>query len=292
MTPDRSLPLPIRQTVLALLTVLWGAGCASGGGRAAGHPAPPGTESGRALSAVLWVQTSAEYEALARLVYRGARASLAPGLADPTWTAATEQSAVPGLPPAVILDVDETVLDNTPYQARLLEDGSVFGRESWSRWVREAEARAIPGAVEYTRAAADAGVTVFYVTNRDADLETATRENLQALGFPLAADIDPILTRGERETWGSDKSTRRAWIAERYRVLALVGDDLADFVRAEAGIAERRRQTARYADRWGTRWFVLPNPMYGSWERALLAAHPGAAPAAALRAALETRRTP
>ena len=224
------------------------------------------------LSAVLWVQSSAEYEAATAGTYTSASRALELGHADSSWTAATEQDGeYRHLPAAVILDVDETVLDNTPYQARLIEDGDTYGPESWGAWVAEARAPAISGALEFTRGAARAGITVFYVTNRDSALEDATRANLERLGFPLAVQEDVILTRGERPEWGSDKSSRRAHIAQRYRIVLLVGDDLADFVAADrASVSERRALVERFRANWGTRWIVLPNPMYGSWERSLL----------------------
>jgi acid phosphatase len=224
------------------------------------------------LNAVLWVQSSAEYEAAAVGIYAVATRVLELGRADSSWTAATEQEGdYRRLPPAVILDVDETVLDNTPYQARLLEDGELYGPVSWGAWVAEAQAPAIPGALEFTRTAAGTGVTVFYVTNRDSALEDATRANLHRLGFPLAQDTDVILTRGERPEWGSDKSTRRAYVAQSFRIVLLVGDDLNDFVAADrASVAERSDLVGTYRANWGTRWIVLPNPMYGSWERSLI----------------------
>ncbi|MGH7539470.1 MAG: HAD family acid phosphatase, partial [Gemmatimonadota bacterium] len=155
------------------------AACASTSGSlptpAGGHP-----ERDPALNAVAWIQTAAEYEAAAEQAYAAAEHALARSLADASWTAALEQP--PGhapLPPAVILDVDETVLDNSPYVVRRILDGESFREESWGRWVREAVADAVPGALDRARAAAHAGAIVFYVTNRDAPLEEATRRNLE-----------------------------------------------------------------------------------------------------------------
>ncbi len=244
-------------------------------------PVPPSTTGAEAppsehptLYATLWIQTAAEYRASAWQAYAAARSSLARALEDTTWTAAIEQerTGYGGLPPAIILDVDETVLDNSPNQARLIRSGGAFDPESWTQWVEEGRAPPIPGAPEFLALADSLGVTVFYVTNRDAPHEAATRRNLEAAGMPLDPDVDTILLRGEREEWASDKSSRRRTVAERYRVVLLVGDDFNDFVPANLPRAERDRLVERYRDRWGERWIVLPNPTYGSWERALYSA--------------------
>ena len=240
--------------------------------------APPPTPSAEAprsehptLYGTLWIQTAAEYRASAWQAYAAARASLARALADSTWTAAVEQEGTgyAGLPPAIILDVDETVLDNSPNQARVIRAGGEFDPEAWAEWVEEGRAPPVPGAPEFLARADSLGVTVFYVTNRDAPNEAATRRNLQAAGLPLDPDVDTVLLRGEREAWASDKSSRRRVVAERYRVVLLVGDDFNDFVPANLPRGERDRLVERYRDRWGERWIVLPNPTYGSWERAL-----------------------
>jgi acid phosphatase len=229
-----------------------------------------GNTSLEGLNATLWTQRSAEYRASTEQAYRAASRMVDQGLADPEWTAAPEQEDDQGgLPPAVILDVDETVLDNSPYQARIIVEGKEYP-EGWDAWVRESSAPPVPGAIEFARRAAQRGVTVFYVTNRDAALEQATERNLESLGFPLAADVDVLLMRGERDGWGSDKASRRAHVASTHRVLILAGDDLNDFISvSRASIEERDRLEAEYASHWGVKWIMLPNPIYGSWERAL-----------------------
>jgi 5'-nucleotidase (lipoprotein e(P4) family) len=226
------------------------------------------------LNSVLWVQTSGEYEAIARQSYVLAGQMLERALADPGWTAALEQGAsYRDLPPAVILDVDETVLNNSAYQAGLVLDGKVYDSDSWNEWCQQVRATAIPGAVGFTRRARDKGVAVFYVTNRRKVVEEATRENLTKLGFPLESpgDSDRVWTRGEHGNEDGDKSERRRNIASQYRVLLLIGDNLDDFLSlGRAPAEERRRAIDDYASYWGTRWIVLPNPQYGSWEGAVL----------------------
>lgn len=229
-----------------------------------------------ALNATAWAQTAAEHGALCRQVYRAAT------------QAALAAPAPAGLPRAVIVDVDETVLDNGPYQARLLLDGEDFAPASWTAWCEEAQAVALPGAVAFADACQTAGITVFYITNRDAGLEAPTRRNLAEAGFPLADrdGVDVVLCRGE-VGGGGNKQPRREHVGWSFTVVAMLGDDLGDFVEPAATVAERRAQVEAHADEWGARWFVLPNAMYGSWERVLTG---GAAPWAAKRAALDPRR--
>ncbi len=225
------------------------------------------------LNAVLWVQTSAEYAALAQQAFTTAQLALDEAIDDPTWTASVEQEQQGNfgrLPPAIVLDVDETVLDNSAYQARLIESQQPYSSESWAAWTNERAAPAIAGALDYTKEAAARGVAVFYITNRKASEEAATRDNLRALGFPVATGADHILTRGEQEGWmSSDKTARRTEVAKRYRILQLVGDNLGDFVEPEGTASERREVVAQLKDYWGMRWIVLPNPTYGNWESAL-----------------------
>jgi acid phosphatase len=240
--------------------------------------ATPSTEAGLAaahenLNAVVWMQTAFEYEAASLQAYRLAQLQLEAALADPAWTAAIEQTGdASKLPPAVIVDVDETVLDNSYYQARMVRDRTAFSAATWDPWVLEARATAIPGAPGFAQYAAQKGVTVFYITNRTANLEEATRRNLLSEKFPLAEKVDTVLTRGERLEWNtSAKGPRRAHVAHDFRILLLVGDDLGDFaVDASGTPQERRARLEPYAGWWGSRWIMLPNPTYGSWERAIV----------------------
>lgn len=256
--------------VLLALLVLLGA-CAT--------PRPstdtaPALRTNENLNSVLWTQTSAEYAATAIQAYQGATVMLDRALADSTWTAALEQleqGDYHDLPPAVILDVDETVLDNSIYQARLVQHGAEFSRGSWQAWVREEKATPVPGALAFTQYADERGVAVFYVTNRRHEVEPATRNNLTAYDFPLPGDEDRILTRAEQPDWTGDKGTRRTAVAGTHRIVLMLGDNLGDFLSGvEVSMAERAEMTQRYAEYWGTRWFVFPNPQYGSWDGALI----------------------
>ncbi len=248
--------------------LLAAAGCASTGtSRLTG---PPASASHETLNATAWVQLSAEYRSIALQTYRSAETRLREALADTTWSAVYGRPTDSSLPPSIIVDVDETVLDNSPYQARLIATDTVFTRESWNRWVGEASAIPIPGAVEFLSAADAAGVMVFYITNRSSDLEEATRSNLAAAGFPVREDKDVVLTRGEQEEWTGDKASRRNFVSDVSRVVLIAGDDLNDFVSADdLTVEERDDLVTRTAEWWGQRWFMLPNPVYGSWERVL-----------------------
>ena len=263
--------MPVRG--LWLIVIALAAGCAAraGSARGSGTPLPAGAADEN-LNAVLWMQTAQEYDASALQAYRLALLQMDAALKTPARTGAIEQTGdAAGLPPAVILDIDETVLDNSYYQARMVRDGTAYSDATWNTWVEERKATAIPGALEFTREAARRGVAVFYVTNRVQDGEPATRDNLAALGFPLDRQLDTVLTRGERPDWqASAKGPRRAHVAQRFRILLLIGDDLGDFVTDASGTPqERRTRAARHADRWGRDWIMLPNPSYGSWERAV-----------------------
>jgi len=231
---------------------------------------PPGREQ---LNATLWMQRAPEFRALTRQVYRLAEESIsAPG----PGSAALEQQGVSAevlarMPTAVILDLDETVLDNTVYQARLLRDGASYSSKSWGEWVAAGEAEAVPGAREFIAAARRLGHAVFYITNRDCKApaptaedacpaKTATLRNLAALG--IDANPERLLLRNERPEWNvSLKTQRRAFVASNYRIVALVGDDLGDFVDPRRYAGDRERLEPRFGDTW----FVLPNPVYGSW---------------------------
>lgn len=220
------------------------------------------------VNAVLWTQTAPEHDAACVVAYRAARTQLDLALQDNRWTAALEQTgSTSGLPPAVIVDVDETVLDNAAYEARLVRDGAEYGDATYSKWCEERKATAIPGAADFCRYATEKGVSIFYITNRKEGLKKATEDNLKSVGLPVPDRLNPVRPPAPKV---SDKGPRRAEIAKEYRVLLLIGDNLADFVSVKDGSTsdERMALARQHADRWGKQWIMLPNPMYGDWERA------------------------
>ena len=265
--------------VLILALLLGGCATSSETGKNGSRTKAP--ESIETLQATLWVQHAIEYKAITSETYQSATENLETYLADSTFTAAVEQQGeYTSKPPAVILDVDETVLDNSPYQARMIRRQESYSSASWADWVNEAKADPVPGALDFTQAADRKGITVFYLTNRDHSLEPATRKNLKELGFPLqkidSQQIgDVILTNGEKPNWNSSKIERRAAIASHYRVLMLIGDDFNDLMPAKGKSLEERVQLfEEHESKLGSFWFILPNPVYGSWESSMMDEYP------------------
>jgi len=251
------------------------------------------------LNSVVWMQSSGEYRALVQGAYNSARRDLDDALADKTWTALLTQvpendeeaDALGKLPPAVILDIDETVLSTLPYQAWLLKNEQAFAPISWHAWISEASAEALPGALDFVHYAMEKGVTVFYLSNRagrgafdsnrngridpgeeQVNIKAFTVSNLLKLGFlpqQGTSNEDSVLLRAETDRDGkakkgwasSDKTVRREFLAAGYRVVLVMGDNLNDF--------SRHINPESQGARWGRSWILLPNPSYGHWERRL-----------------------
>lgn len=203
---------------------------------------------------VHWVRTAAEHRAIFIQTYRAATRrlhDLAHGREPGSW--------------GVILDADETVLDNSEYQRRLAARGARFDIESWNAWVREAAADSLPGAAAFIHAVHERGGHVAIVTNREDAVCDETRENLARLGM----HVDVVLCQlpGER---GKDARFARVAAGETdaglppLDVLVFIGDNIHDFPSATQDL---RTAEPSALDRFGSTWFVLPNPMYGSWER-------------------------
>ncbi len=289
-----------------LLTSLL-AGCASTPTATAPTPAPavaaPAAQEPPAddsLNATVWFQTSVERDLVYTALYRAAGQRVDEALRDPRWDAlpkAERSNDFSRLPPAIIVDIDETVLDNSPSQVRQIRERRGFTEAAWAQWVSERKATALPGAAEFLSAAAQKGVTVFYISNREASMAQATLANLRAAGFPVADDGQFLglgtVVEGCTQV-GSEKACRRQLVARRYRVLMQFGDQVGDFVQIETNTREGRRAAiAPYMGWIGERWWALPNPLYGSWEPALFGnqwRRPEAERRAAKQAALDDAR--
>jgi 5'-nucleotidase (lipoprotein e(P4) family) len=251
----------IRTLALGALVVALSAGAVQ-----AQSPAPQDW-----LEANLWTQRSVEFKGNALAVYALARLRLDEALADEKWTAApVEQKGDYGnLPPAVVLDIDETALDNSLYQVWSMKSGNAFSLPTWNQFCNDKVSRPIPGAAEFTRYAESKGVKVFYITNRAAEVEQATRENMEKFGFAMGGNVDTFLMQNEKPDWGSKKGTRRAVIAKDYRILLEIGDNFGDFDdRYTSNEADRLKFFEENKERWGREWLMIANPTYGSFDAA------------------------
>ena len=210
------------------------------------------------VGGILWTQTSGEWKALSYQAFAVARMSLDRDLRSNRRTRMKR---------AVIVPVDETVLDNSPYQAMLVKTRRAYESKSWNDWCQKAQAAAIPGAVEFLRYANSRGVRVFYITNRRESEKQCTAQNLKQVGFPDVND-ETVLVR----TDVSSKEPRRQTVAARHRVVLLMGDNLNDFAEifeTSKTIESRLAATQQNKSNFGTRFIVLPNVMYGAWEEAI-----------------------
>jgi 5'-nucleotidase (lipoprotein e(P4) family) len=210
--------------------------------------------------AVLWTQTSGEARALSFQAFNLARMMLDRDL---------RLNRRNGKRRAIVVDADETVLDNSRYQATLLKNRQSYDSTTWTAWVKRAEAEALPGAVEFLRYAASRGVRVFYITNRNLVEKDATATNLRKLGFPDVSD-QTLLVRTDTRT--SSKEARRQQVSARYRIVLLMGDNLNDFAEIfdqSKTVADRLAAVERNKEQFGKRFIVLPNVMYGDWESAV-----------------------
>lgn len=262
--------MPVSRNVRVLAAGLLAAFLSTGLSAAA--PQGGFAPGGRTLDANLYMQTSAEYQAVCLQTYNWAAERLRSRLA------AREDN---GRRPAVVMDLDETVFDNGGYQSFREREGLQFSDITWGVWEREfaREVRLVPGAGEFIARAERSGVSVVYISNRRAEHRDRTIEVLQRLGLGL----DGIETRLMLRTDSSDKSERRRTAEARFHVLMYVGDNLRDFSeefaapsplpRTASGLAEaieRRSERVRQAaSHWGVDWIVLPNPAYGEWQRLL-----------------------
>ena len=220
------------------------------------------------LNATLWTQTSAEYVGSTTQAYRAATVNLDQALADLKWTAALEQDGdYGGLPPAVMLDLDQTVLDTSSYNARIILEHGSYSQETFNAWCRNFTAPAVPGARKFLDHAVEKGVRVIYYSARREALRNCTTSNLEALGMPLPEQQWLLLNEGTPST---SKEQQRSSMAAKFRILLLVGDNLDDFIGGSKNdAASRRALAAQHAHRWGREWIILPNPMYGHWESSL-----------------------
>jgi 5'-nucleotidase (lipoprotein e(P4) family) len=218
------------------------------------------------LLPVLWYQRSAEMQALYYQGYNIAKSALIEKLGNSTGKK----------PKAVIMDIDETVLDNSPVEAYQVLNNIPFSDSVWLKWVTIASAEPLPGAMDFIKFAESKGVEIFYVTNRKSPTEYApTLNNLRNKGLPFADSSHLVL-----KTEISSKEPRRIAIAEKYDILLLIGDNLADFdvVFDNRGEDLAFEAVKNNRDQFGAKYIILPNPMYGPWINAAIKNSPGNSP--------------
>ncbi|MBD2255060.1 5'-nucleotidase, lipoprotein e(P4) family [Nostoc parmelioides] len=240
----------------------------------------------QSVLAINWVQQSGEYQALTYQAF-----NIAKIVFDQAKAKRVKQ-------PAVIVDIDETVLDNSAYQGGLIGTNSGFESSTWNKWVAAAKAKAVPGAVKFVNYVNNNGGTVFFISNRDRssqkgspnnDLEIATINNLKSVGFK-GVNPKTVLLKGEfTKIIDGKENTSKQWRREaiengkadgkKYTVIALIGDNLNDFDE-KVGVTnqERRKSVEKYSNYYGIfdsvpnnktiepAYIALPNPMYGNWE--------------------------
>jgi len=202
------------------------------------------------LMSVLWHQTAAEYRALCYQAYNIATEKLQIALNEK-----------PTKPLAVVVDIDETILDNSPYNAGNIS-GILSYPDDFYRWINSANCQPVPGSLEFLQFAAKNDVAVFYITNRRDKGKAGTIENLNKLGFPNVNE-ETVFCKTDK----SSKQPRRDKILEDHDITLLIGDNLLDF----ADMFKAKTIDLRYdavdseKDSFGDKFIILPNAMHGEW---------------------------
>ncbi|MDE8602599.1 5'-nucleotidase, lipoprotein e(P4) family [Marinomonas sp. RSW2] len=205
------------------------------------------------VMSTLWMQASAEYKAMSYQAFNLAKMQF-----DHYVSQHTGDKKI-----AVVVDADETVIDNTGYQAWLIGKDFGYSSKTWGEWMDAAEARAMPGATAFLNYVASNGGEVFYITNRKVSGLEGTRKNLQDLGFPNVDDAHLMLRDST-----SDKQPRREAIAKDYDIALFMGDNLNDFSNdfRTKSLAASDAAVEKNKALFGTQFIMLPNPAYGDWE--------------------------
>jgi 5'-nucleotidase (lipoprotein e(P4) family) len=219
----------------------------------------------QSVLAINWVQTSAEFRAISYQSYNLARMNL-----DSFLDSYSESKTV-----AVVADMDETITDNSAYQAFLVGNDFGYSSKTWGPWIASGQAKAMPGAVEFFNYAKERGVETFYISNTKMAFYEGVEKKLKNLGFPYV-DKKHLLLRTDT----SDKQPRRDIVAKDYEIALLLGDNLADFLSVfrKKPVDGRFAETDKIKDLWGKKFIVFPNPQYGDWEGAIYNGNWGATP--------------
>ena len=269
-------PTPIRHLLLPLLVLNALVGCTT-------IPSDPRGPADDNMDAVIWLQSSATYAGVTTSIYNRAESLLR----DVAQSSDQRLSRL-----SIVMDLDETVLDNSAYQAQLIVDRTTYTSETWDQWVSLRSAGSVPGAVEFIQTALSLGFSVDFITNRSCRVRLGaddpcpqkedTLANLRTIGIDttkttlaLRSETPPahcraLLTPSERSDgrWSSDKTSRRSCVQHDHEILMLFGDQIGDFTEEhETAAKDAGREIAKeHADKWGKSWFMLPNPTYGNWK--------------------------
>ena len=236
-------------------------------GSAQAQTAPPPNDM---LLATLWTQRSVEYKANALTVFALAKIRLDEALADKNWTAAPveQKGDYQNLPPAVVLDVDETAARQLALPSLDDEERPVLQHQDLERLCRHPDLVADPGrgrVRQIRRLQGREGLLHHQPRRRRS--RNDTRKNMDRYGFPMGGNVDTFLMQGEKPEWAGAKGARRAVVAASYRVLLNMGDNFGDFDdRYRSSEADRLKAFEANRARWGREWLVIANPTYGSFE--------------------------
>lgn len=208
------------------------------------------------MMATNWYQTSGEAKALYIQGYNIATEKLKSYLKTPHQK-----------PYSIVLDLDETVLDNSPYQAENIVRGRSYSSKTWDEWVNMKKAKAVPGAKEFLEFADKNGVKIYYISDRTESQLDATIENLKLEGIPVQSRENVLLKNKEDK---SGKVNRREYVKEHTDLIMLFGDNLSDFdLFSSKSIEEREGKVEELSKEFGDRFIIFPNPMYGAFESAM-----------------------
>jgi len=216
------------------------------------------------VGAVLYMQKAAEYRAMAYQAFNLARWQLDADLDKKNAKKLPKAERIK--PRAVMVDIDETVLDNSPAQAYAIKNRLPFNLKDWYAWGEMRKAKPIPGAVDFLNYADSKGVRVFFVSNRDQVQKQATIDNLKNAGF-VNVSAENVLLRTDT----SSKEPRRQIILAKYRIVLFMGDNLDDHssVFEKKSVLDRFVEVDKAKDLFGKKYILLPNAMYGTWENAI-----------------------
>jgi len=243
------------KVIITALTIVLISSCTSSGKISQSATTSKNVISDAKILMAAYQQRAAEYRALCYQAYNIARLRL-----DNFVTLETSK------PKAIMTDIDETILDNSPYQVHQALQGKDYDDKTWHEWTDRADADTVPGAVSFFQYAASKGIEIFYVTNRDEKERISTLANLKKFGFPFADNAHLKL-----KTTTSSKQPRRDSIEMHFDLIMQIGDNLNDMNVAfeKQSVEERFRVTDNLRKDFGDRYIVLPNPSYGEWENAL-----------------------